>query len=537
MNEENVIMCSLWFGPSKLPTKALLDPVVKNLDRLATVGITLSTPSGIKTIRGKLVLGIFDMPAKAAVLNMKQFNGAYGCPTCLHPGLHQNGARIYLPQEVNQRTNVDVLQNAARAEMSGIPVFGIKGYSTLAPTIDLVDSIPVDYMHAVLEGVTRWLLHRWFDSKHHAEAYYLGPNLKSIDLALIKQCPPHEVSRSPRSIEAHLSYWKASELRSWLLYYSLPLVLHHLPSLYFHHFALLVNAIHIFLQDSLTERLICAAEQMIVDFLAMLPELYGNKSCTANSHALSHIAKYVRLWGPLWTHSAFGFESKNGHLKNMFHAKSSVTDQLVFAADVAQTLNLVQATLERRECEATLNFIARTTGHASRTNMKKISEDMYSIGKTRMLTLSDVESALMKQVSAEGFGRAFCNGTLYYSQEHTKGQGKRDSTICRFCDNEHIRKFGEIQKFVLAREPVAIILEFEPYCKSILQQAGAPCRQILKVYADVDIMSDYIHAVKPHPNKTVIIPLKNLVGKAVLITPAMSDCIFLIQQPNNFEHH
>lgn len=102
MNEENVIMCSLWFGwfgPSKLPTKALLDPVVKNLDRLAIVGITLSTPSGIKTIRGKLVLGIFDMPAKAAVLNMKQFNGAYGCPTCLHPGLHQNGARIYLPQK------------------------------------------------------------------------------------------------------------------------------------------------------------------------------------------------------------------------------------------------------------------------------------------------------------------------------------------------------------------------------------------------------------------------------------------------------
>lgn len=72
----------------------------------------------------------------------------------------------------------------------------------------------------------------------------------------------------------------------------------------------------------------------------------------------------------------------------MFHSKSSVIDQLVFAADVAQTLNLVQATLERRECEATINFIART-GHA---NMKKISEDMYSIGKTRMLTLSDVES-------------------------------------------------------------------------------------------------------------------------------------------------
>ena len=95
------------------------------------------------------------------------------------------------------------------------------------------------------------------------------------------------------------------------------------------------------------------------------------------------------LWGPLWTHSAFGFESKNGHLKSTFHAKTSVTDQLVFGAAVAQTLNLVQATLEVRESEATLDFIARTTWHAPRAHMKKLSDGTYSIGKTRVLTLSD----------------------------------------------------------------------------------------------------------------------------------------------------
>lgn len=140
--------------------------------------------------------------------------------------------------------------------------------------------------------------------------------------------------------------------------------------------------------------------------------------------SLSHIAKFVRFWGPLWTHSAFGFESKNGHLKNMFHAKSSVTDQLFFAADVTQTLNLLQSTLDSRESEATLNFIAKTTGRAPRSNMKKISEGMYSIGKIRMLSLSNEESEVIKQANAEVFGRVFSNGTLYYSQEHSKGQGK-----------------------------------------------------------------------------------------------------------------
>lgn len=100
--------------------------------------------------------------------------------------------------------------------------------------------------------------------------------------------------------------------------------------------------------------------------------------------------------------------------------QSSVTDQLVFVSDVTQTLNLVQATLEARESEVTLNFIAKATGRASRANMKKIGVGMYSIGKTRMITHTADESVVIKQ---EVFGRAFHEGTLYYSQEHS---------ICRF---------------------------------------------------------------------------------------------------------
>ena len=47
------------------------------------------------------------MPAKAAVLNMKQFNGHYGCPTCLHPGERlANGSGVYLPSaKGEQRTH------------------------------------------------------------------------------------------------------------------------------------------------------------------------------------------------------------------------------------------------------------------------------------------------------------------------------------------------------------------------------------------------------------------------------------------------
>jgi hypothetical protein len=325
----------------------------------------------------------------------------------------------------------------------------------------------------------------------------------------------------------------ASELRSWLLYYSLPLLLRYLPALYFHHYALLVCAIHILLQDTLSEEDISAAECALTDFLSLLPSLYGDKGCTANAHSLSHIPKYVRMWGPLWTHSAFGFESKNGHIKNMFHSKSKVTEQLTFAADVAQTLNLVQTQLEKKESAASLNFIAKMSGCAPRGNMRKLIDHVYAIGKTNFMPLSRSESIVIGMESVPVFTRACCNGVIYHSKQHYHSQGKRNNTVCVYYRNE-ILSFGTIQKFIDGSDPVAIVKEFELYPRSLLQQAGQPCRQALKDYLQADLLSNYIHALKPNPEQIFAINLKQLHGKAVLITPPVSPCVYGILQPNKF---
>lgn len=71
-------------------------------------------------------------------------------------------------------------------------------------------------------------------------------------------------------------------------------------------------AMHILLQSKLTQVQVKAAEEMLNDFYIMLPDLYGDNSCTLNAHCLTHLPRYVRLWGPLWTQSLFGFESMNG---------------------------------------------------------------------------------------------------------------------------------------------------------------------------------------------------------------------------------
>ena len=270
INKEKMILCWVWVGP-KPAMKTLHQPVFQMSQSLYTVGITIKVPDWMKTIRATLLTGIFDLVAKAPIVNMNLFNGKYGCLTCTHPSsTYSRGCRIYHPNlqpPAAARKHTTLMQSTQEVCRSGVPENGIEGPSVLAEVMDLVDGIPVDYMHAVVEGVARWLLHTWCDSKNHQKPFYLGRSLHKIDKLLLKQRPPSEISRPPRSLQKHMKYWKESELRNWLLFYSLPLLLNVLPLLYLHHYDFLVCSIHILLQESLTSNQIMTAGLMLQDFI------------------------------------------------------------------------------------------------------------------------------------------------------------------------------------------------------------------------------------------------------------------------------
>ena len=57
---------------------------------------------------------------------------------------------------------------------------------------------------------------------------------------------PHDFNRSVKGL-ANVKHWKASEYRSWMLFYSLPVLPGLLAEPYFSHYALLVAALHILL--------------------------------------------------------------------------------------------------------------------------------------------------------------------------------------------------------------------------------------------------------------------------------------------------
>lgn len=431
MNRDNLVTLALWVG-SKPPMNLLLKPLKQIMKRMSSNGVCVRTSAGMKNVILSPLFGVFDLVAKAPVLNMHQFNGYNGCPTCLHPGESCGGILVYLPGTYPLRTHDSIKLAGREAEQSKTVVNGIKGKSVLTKVVDLVNGIPVDYMHCVLEGVTKRLLEIWVRSTRSAA--YIGRFIKNIDKHLLEQHPPHDFSRIPRCIKKHRSYWKASEFRNWLLYYSLPLLMNVLPPLYLHHFSLLVCAMHILLQSQLSDVQVQAAEEMLITFYTLIPELYGDNHCTLNAHLLVHLTKYVRLWGPLWTHSAFGFESMNGHITGMIHSKHKIADQLVFSIDVSNTLRSLADKLLQTETEQTLSFLTPTCTYSK--NMSQILPGTYSVGVVQLSSLSREERRAIRQLSGttsnetRTFFRLYHQSTMLYSVQYGREGGKRDSSVC-----------------------------------------------------------------------------------------------------------
>ncbi len=247
-------------------------------------------------------------------LNLTQWNGRFGYTYCLDEGSQVSHVRLYLPDDAHNTRSEKHVRECAGKATKGSPVFGVKGPSVFTPYLNIVKDTPIDYMHAVLEGVTKTMLQKfWLNGKYRGRRFYLLSHIKNIDSTLLEIKPPHEFRRSPRSLEKSGKYWKASELRAWLLYYCIPILFDLLPTDYILHLSLLVKAMHIFLGSEISSNDLSVAQRMCIVFYENILSLYPAEICTMNVHSLVHLSQSVKNFGPLWAYSSFGFESMNGH--------------------------------------------------------------------------------------------------------------------------------------------------------------------------------------------------------------------------------
>uniref|UniRef100_A0A1X7VJE6 DUF4218 domain-containing protein n=1 Tax=Amphimedon queenslandica TaxID=400682 RepID=A0A1X7VJE6_AMPQE len=259
---DNLIVASLWFGPTNPGMSCMLQPVLNKIPNINSKGFDVhSATSKTVYLRTTLLMGVFDLPARAAATNTKQYNGEYSCLYCLDKGVYQNRARIFPPNGACTLQTTEQMRNAP---------------------------------------------------------YSLRKHMSNINKLLSKFKPPNEVLRHPRSID-NMSFYKASEYRAWLLFYSLPILSNFLPIEYIHHFLLLVSSTHILLSDSIKTGDLELVDRKLLAFYQSAVDFYSTNVYTANIHSLAHIVSLVKLWSPLWAYSMFGFENIHGYLGTTFH--------------------------------------------------------------------------------------------------------------------------------------------------------------------------------------------------------------------------
>ena len=186
----------------------------------------------------------------------------------------------------------------------------------------------------------------------------------------------------PAKIETERQNWKASEFRSFLLFYE-PIVLRDILSYeHYAHFVFLSEAIFVLLGESITLRELDHAEKLLLHFCLMFSALYSKGKETINVHSLLHLADDVRNLGPLWTHSCFPFESYNGNLLKLFHGTQNVELQIISAAAISQSLPNLRSKLICGSVEEEFFNSLMNPFHVSKEQV--IEKNMAALGSPYM---------------------------------------------------------------------------------------------------------------------------------------------------------
>ena len=546
MARENMLFAGLWFGEKKPAMWTFLKPHMSALKELES-GVEFESPSRGKFVCKALLLACTcDLPARCLVCNSMQYNGEYGCWKCLQPGKTvktgpRGHARGFPFNEEDPkgppRTNELTLKHAEEAmhqQMAGksrYVVNGVKGFSWLSilQHHDIIRGTAIDYMHGVLLGVQKLLLNLWFSNTHSKEEFSLYNLVSVVDQRLKNISPTLDITRLPRSISEHLKYWKANELRSFLLYYGLPVLHDLLPDKYFEHYFYFVRAIYLLLQDSISEAQLTTAEQLLEQFCRSFAKLYQERYATLNVHQLLHLVDNVKDLGPLFTHSCFSFEDKNGFILRLIHGTQFIDSQILTAVSFTQKLpELKEQCITPGSVEEKLYYNLLNPNKPKRK--AEILPHCYLLGSLYRKGLSEMEFKALETfighapttAEVNAFNRIELNNSLIYGLDY-KRMFRRNCSTVKYCSlNSYY--FGQVKCF----------------CQLSL---GNGVHNIAFVYpleccAPYDPTSTHIIAVKRDDTSLRAVDIRNISRNCIYMEIVREDATvhcFVCEFPNKIE--
>ena len=274
------------------------------------------------------------------------------------------------------------------------------------------------------------------DTSPSGKKYYLGKKAQHLDKMILNVKLPSEIKRLPRSVTTR-KFWKASEWRSFLLFYSPVFLKDLLPAVYYNHWLLLSFAVYTLLQDNITRDDILLAECALHKFFVLVSDLYGIEHVSYNVHLLTHLAASVKSRGPLWANSAFLFENANGKLLHSFHVTKGVSKQIFKLLLSSRFLGqLTEKHIEGSNDVITECFQQLTNTSVRCKNATVLGENMYAVGSHRQCTLNDREIAAIEEFlhckispNVKRYSRFINNGCVFHTCDYSASYKANDSYV------------------------------------------------------------------------------------------------------------
>lgn len=441
---KNIILCGIWVGDTKPNIEAFFRPFVEELRILGSEGFEWQDNQGSHVSKVFSSVCSCDAVARCLLQNFHQYNGSFGCGTCLHEGvIVERGlgfARVYPVRGVVEcRTSENTLERARDAVRQNSVIQGVKGPTILSllPEFDLIDGVVPEYMHSVILGVVRQFTKLWLDSQYHEEPYYIGKFTSTISKHLEAIKPCSEVDRLPRCISER-KFWKATEWRNFLFYS--PIILSGiLPDHYLSHWWLLVFAINNLTSYSVSSAMVNESRAALLKFVIKTESLYGLEHVSYNAHQLTHLSQYVTNWGPLWATSAFAFENNNQLLKNSYHGTKGIAFQIVKHSLMWSQLDSLSELCMSTAAENVQSFYNKLSLRGCKFVQKAyhVCDNCTGLGNPTERILNDWEKAALCEVTSIDnlnspvycFNRFVLMKKLIHSHDYSTNVRQNDSVI------------------------------------------------------------------------------------------------------------
>lgn len=548
-----------------------LKPFKASLEVLETKGMDIVIPGkGLTTSKIFLLGSVLDLPARCSFLEMVQFNGFCSCCYCMTLGKscksnetegHRGRVTVFPfnfestngfgPERTSRGMITDGLE-FLQGKSAGKPVNGMKGVCQFASlkTFDISRGICLDYMHGVLLGVTKQLMSLWLESKYKDQSWYCGDYLCLIDERLCSIQPPINITRTPRSIETHRKYFKATEYRNWLLYYSIPCLIGILPEVYLHHFMLLVFGIWLLNQENICPEDLHLSAILLQKFVMLFDALYGERHMSMNLHNLLHINASVYNHGPLWANSSFEFEDANGELTAYFHGTQGIDMQI---ASSISAVKLTPELAKKLEKGSPSYLFYRRMKFGKEQKSIQLEEGVHLLGAFSAMEVTEpLRNALLNCSGEEvlgwcqAFKRVLIKGEVFHSKSYGRVYRRNSYTVTYEDNNCNHRSqcnciktaYGQVQHFIKhtpackngcvalcncnREQYFAIVMKLQP-------------KQDFQLFENAGIgrMREHLQAMqRPREEDIHVIPLRNIRHKCVFMNFNDADCVYVSCFPN-----